>query len=129
MPHVLYVYAIARAGHPAPKELDVLSLEAEGLCAFYAEVDAVDFSQAVPAERPGLLRRLLGRLSGRRSDESPTAEAAGEETDHGLALGETGRKPYVWLVEAESEPEAEASGPDGFEPSEPAVAYNGSRAA
>ena len=89
----------------------------------------VDFSQAVPAERPGLLRRLLGRLSGRRSDENPAAEAAGGETDHGLALGETGRKSYVWLVEAESEPEAEASGPDGFEPSEPAVAYNGSRAA
>jgi hypothetical protein len=44
---VLYVYAIARAGHPAPKEPDVLSLEADGLCAFYAEVDAVDFSQPV----------------------------------------------------------------------------------
>ncbi len=47
MANVLYVYAIARAGHPAPKELDVLCLEADGLCAFYAEVDAVDFSQAV----------------------------------------------------------------------------------
>jgi hypothetical protein len=90
----------------------------------------VDLSQAVPAEKqPGLLRRLLRRLAGRPSDAGSAAEAAGEATDHGLALGETGRKPYVWLVEAESEPGAEASGPDEFEPSEPAVAYNGSRAA
>jgi hypothetical protein len=89
----------------------------------------VDFSRAVPAERPGFLRRLLRRLAGARPGEGSGVEMAGEGTDHGLALGETGRKPYVWLVEAESEPEAEASGPDGFEPSEPAVAYNGSRAA
>lgn len=91
----------------------------------------VDLSQAVPARRrPGLLSRLLRRLAGRRSDENPTAEAAGETTDRGLALGEAGRKPYVWLVDnAESETETEPSGADEFEPSEPAVAYNGSRAA
>ena len=91
----------------------------------------VDLSQAVlVARRPGLLRRLLRRLAGRRSDETPPAEMAGETTDHGLALGETGEKPYVWLVDdAEPEPGAEASGADEFEQSEPAVAYNGSRAA
>ena len=87
----------------------------------------VDFSRAIPAERrPGLIVRLFRRLAGRPSNENPAAETAGEATDHGLALGETSRKPYVWLVEAESEPGAEASEPDEFEP---AVAYNGSRAA
>lgn len=86
----------------------------------------VDLSRAVPAERrPGLLRRLLRRLAGARPDEGSGVQKAGEETDHGLALGETGRKPYVWLVDADSEP----SGSDELEPNEPATAYNGSRAA
>jgi hypothetical protein len=47
MPEVLYVYAIARAGHPIPKDVEVASLETDGLSAFYAPVDAVDFSQEV----------------------------------------------------------------------------------
>jgi hypothetical protein len=48
VPHVLYVYAIARAGHPTPDDVDdVEALESDGLTAFYAQVDAVDFSQPV----------------------------------------------------------------------------------
>jgi hypothetical protein len=48
VPNVLYVYAIGRAGHPVPNDVDdVTSLDTEGLAAFYSPVDAVDFSQAV----------------------------------------------------------------------------------
>jgi hypothetical protein len=47
VPHVLYVYAIARAGHPTPDDADVQALEIDGLTAFYAQVDAVDYSQPV----------------------------------------------------------------------------------
>jgi len=83
----------------------------------------VDLSQAVAAQGPGLLRRLLRRFAGRPSDENPVAEAAGEETDHGLALGETRRSPYVWLVEADG------SERDDRKSVVPVVKYNGSRAA
>ena len=47
MPEVLYVYAIGRAGHALPDELDVTALDVDGLTAFYAVVDAVEYSQAV----------------------------------------------------------------------------------
>ncbi|MDQ6801440.1 MAG: GvpL/GvpF family gas vesicle protein [Acidobacteriota bacterium] len=47
MPHVLYVYAIARAAHPTPADMDVEALQTDGLSAFYSPVDAVDFSQPV----------------------------------------------------------------------------------
>ncbi|HEY6631948.1 MAG TPA: hypothetical protein VIZ90_10885 [Rhizobiaceae bacterium] len=69
----------------------------------------VDFSQAVPVDRPSFPRRLLRWLAARPSGENPV-EPAGGATDHGLALGETGRKPYVWLVEAEPGRERELPG-------------------
>jgi len=47
VPEVLYVYAIGRAGHALPDELDVVALHVDGLTAFYAVVDAVEYSQAV----------------------------------------------------------------------------------
>jgi len=47
VPHVLYVYAIARAGHPTPDDIDVEALDTDGLSMFYAKVDAVEFSQGV----------------------------------------------------------------------------------
>jgi len=47
VPEVLYVYAIGRAGHALPDELDVTALDVDGLTAFYAVVDAVEYSQAV----------------------------------------------------------------------------------
>ena len=47
MPEVLYVYAIGRAGHALPDELDVTALDVDGLTAFYAVVDAVEYSQTV----------------------------------------------------------------------------------
>src|SRR5204863_10036310 len=47
VPHVLYVYAIARAGHPTPDDVDVEALDTDGLSMFYAKVDAVEFSQGV----------------------------------------------------------------------------------
>jgi len=47
VPHVLYVYAIARAGHPTPDDVEVEALDTDGLSVFYAPVDAVEFSQPV----------------------------------------------------------------------------------
>jgi Gas vesicle synthesis protein GvpL/GvpF len=51
---VLYVYAIARAGHPMPERIEAIdgsdhiaSVRADALCAFYTSVDAADFSQPV----------------------------------------------------------------------------------
>jgi hypothetical protein len=51
---ILYVYAITRSGHPMPKEIESIdgsdhlaSVDADGLCAFYSAVDAVNFSQPV----------------------------------------------------------------------------------
>ncbi len=56
-------------------------------------------------------------------DAAPPANMSGETTVRAVALGESRRKPYVWLVEADaSEPEKNA-------PSVPATKYNGSRAA
>ncbi len=86
----------------------------------------VDFSLMVPIKRrPGPIRRLLRRIFGRGREEQAAAEASGRTEESHAALGETERKPYVWLVEAQSD----FSGPDELEPTEPAVAYNGSRAA
>jgi len=47
VPNVLYVYAIGRAKHPLPDDVDVEALETDGLAAFYAPVDSVEFSQGV----------------------------------------------------------------------------------
>jgi hypothetical protein len=47
MDHVLYVYAIGRASHPAPDDADVNVLKAGELAAFYSLVDAVEYSQPV----------------------------------------------------------------------------------
>jgi len=47
VPQVLYVYAIGRAGHPVPDAVEVKALDADGLTAFYAAVDGVEYSQAV----------------------------------------------------------------------------------
>ena len=47
MPHVLYVYAIARAGHPVPNDVEVEALDTDGLGAFYTKVDAAEYSQPV----------------------------------------------------------------------------------
>jgi hypothetical protein len=88
----------------------------------------VDFSRAVPVERrPGLMTRLFRRIFVREREEKAQAgESGGKEGSH-ASLGEVLRKPYVWLVEGESE----ACGPEPSEPEElePTVAYNGSRAA
>ncbi len=59
----------------------------------------VDLSQVVRVDRPGMVAQLLRRLFGRgRSD--PKEPGASARVDP--VLGETVRKPYVWLVEAES---------------------------
>ena len=54
MQQVLYVYAIARAGHPMPDRIEAIdasdhiaSVRADPLCAFYTSVDGADFSQPV----------------------------------------------------------------------------------
>src|SRR5262249_50665798 len=51
---ILYVYAIARAGHPSPERVEAVDdsdhvdvVRADSLCAFYSPVDAADFSQPV----------------------------------------------------------------------------------
>ena len=84
----------------------------------------VDLSRTVPvANRPGWVARAFNRLAGKRPDAALPGDTSGETTVRSVALGEGGRKPYVWLVEADaSEPEKNA-------PSVPAAKYNGSRAA
>ena len=54
MTQVLYLYAIGRAQHELPKQVEAVEgsdhlavLQVDGLAAFYSEVDDVDFSQAV----------------------------------------------------------------------------------
>lgn len=88
----------------------------------------VDFSREVAVEPlRGAISRLLRWLAGRRPDEPGTAKSAGEATgetaQQDVALGESRRKPYVWLVEPDN------AEPDEAEPSASVVEYNGSRAA
>lgn len=84
----------------------------------------VDFSRVVSVERrPDLLTRLFRRLFERKRDEPAPAEESGRTERPHAALGETGRKPYVWLVETD------VSGPDDRQSSVPVVKYNGGRAA
>jgi hypothetical protein len=52
--HILYVYAIGRAGHALPDQVEavdgsssIAAIEADGLGAFYTAVDAAEFSQPV----------------------------------------------------------------------------------
>lgn len=54
MAGILYVYAIARAGHPMPERVEAIDgsehvdvVRGDSLCAFYSSVDAADFSQPV----------------------------------------------------------------------------------
>ena len=51
---VLYVYAIGRAGHAPPEQVEavdgstsITAIEVDGLAAFYTAVDAAEFSQPV----------------------------------------------------------------------------------
>jgi hypothetical protein len=86
----------------------------------------VDLSNVVAVETgPRLITRLFRRLFSRRKGREPPGETSGRTEGSHAALGEAGRKPYVWLVGTESE----FSDPAEFEPKEPATAYNGSRAA
>jgi len=80
----------------------------------------VDFSQLVRVDRPGLVAWLLRKL-GRRGHPEPEESGASGRVDP--VLGETVRRPYVWLVEAESGlSEAEKPKLSGYK-------LNGSRAA
>jgi hypothetical protein len=83
----------------------------------------VDLSRAVPVERRGLIVRLLSWLARKQTAEALPAESAGETTGPDVALGETWRKPYVWLVEPDN------SAPDEAAENASAAEYNGSRAA
>ena len=54
MPNILYVYAIARAGHPLPERVEAIDgsnvidvVTASDLAAFVTPVDDIDFSQGV----------------------------------------------------------------------------------
>ena len=54
MSQILYVYAVARAAHPMPDNIEAIdgsehlaAVEANHLCAFYTAVDAAEFSQPV----------------------------------------------------------------------------------
>ena len=63
----------------------------------------VDFSRAVPVTRgPGLVARLFRLFVGRPRKEASTADAA-ESGSQDLALGETERKSYVWVLDWESD--------------------------
>ncbi len=80
----------------------------------------VDLSQLVRVHRPGPLARLWRRLF-RRGQSEPEEPGASVRLDP--ALGETARKPYVWLVDAES------GGSGAEKPKLNASKLNGSRAA
>jgi len=83
----------------------------------------VDLSNVVAVETgPGLIARLFRRIFSRRKGREPPGEPSGRTEGSHAALGEAGRKPYVWLVETESE----ASRQEEFQQSLP---YKGSRAA
>lgn len=83
----------------------------------------VDLSNVVAVESgPGLINRLFRRIFGRRKGREPPGETSGRTEGPHTALGEAGRKPYVWLVETESD----ASGQEDFQQTLP---LNGSRAA
>jgi hypothetical protein len=80
----------------------------------------VDFSRAIPVpRRPGLVARLFRLFAGRPNKEAPPADAAESGTGD-LALGETERKSYVWVLDRES---------DAAKPEAPAHEKDRSRAA
>lgn len=59
----------------------------------------VDFSRTVPAERgSGPIALLFQRLTGKAAEPGLGDATPGDTAGPGVALGETGRKPYVWLV-------------------------------
>lgn len=83
----------------------------------------VDLLRLVPVERrPGLMARLFRRIFGRDRVRKEPGDPSGSTEGSHAALGETPRKPYVWLVETESE----AFEQEEFQQTLP---YNGSRAA
>lgn len=80
----------------------------------------VDFSRAVPAERrPGMIVRLVRLLAGRSRKDAERVGAA-ESGTADAALGEAERKPYVWVLDRES---------DAAKPGKPDRAKDRSRAA
>jgi hypothetical protein len=80
----------------------------------------VDFSRAVPApRRSGLVARLF-RLVARRPRNEAASAGAAESGTGDLALGETERKSYVWVLDWES---------DAAKPEAPAREKDRSRAA
>jgi hypothetical protein len=80
----------------------------------------VDFSRGVPVTRgPGPIARLFRLFAGRPSKEASPADAAESGTGD-LALGETERKSYVWVLDWES---------DAAKPEAPAREKDRSRAA
>jgi len=83
----------------------------------------VDLLRLVPVERqPELITRLFRRIFSRSRGPEPPAEPSGRTEGPHPALGETGRKPYVWLVETESDASAR-------EAVERTFTYKGHRAA
>ena len=82
----------------------------------------VDFSRVVPVgRRSGPMALLFRWFAGKAPEPAGTAETPGETAESGLVLGETRRKPYVWLVEPNTSDEA---APDAA-----AAKHDGSRAA
>jgi hypothetical protein len=80
----------------------------------------VDFSRAVPVTPgPGLVARLLRLFAGWPSKEDSPPDTAESGTGD-LALGETERKSYVWVLDWES---------DAAKPEAPAREKDRSRAA
>jgi hypothetical protein len=79
----------------------------------------VDFSCAVPVpRRPGLITRLFRLFAGPRGTAAPASAAESGTED--LALGETERKSYVWVLDRVS---------DTAKPDAPAREKDRSRAA
>src|SRR5205823_3778824 len=65
---ILYVYAIGRAGHPLPD--DVEAVDGGGLTAFFAPVDEVEFSQPVIDARSKRVESLAA-LEAEIADAAP----------------------------------------------------------
>ncbi len=86
----------------------------------------VDLSQGVAvAPRPGAVMRLFRRIFARRAGSDNEAEPPGRTEDAHAALGESVRKPYVWVIDADATA-AESVRP---EPAGREVTYEDSRAA
>ncbi|MEW9804599.1 hypothetical protein ABUE31_01195 [Mesorhizobium sp. ZMM04-5] len=60
----------------------------------------VDFARAV--QRPGMFARLAGLVAERLRGDAGQAEAAVPASES-TPLGESGRKPYVWVLDQEAD--------------------------